>query len=96
MMQRWSWLGWMMRGQCLVGNTMLAGFSVRRRGLVWFAVVRGWDVESLRSVVCFGRAERLYDALNNVTAAIRKGEWRPDKYARDGTHLAGPGHWGDE
>lgn len=78
--QRWPWFGRLLLSKREVCGVAIDGFSVRHDGLLWVVVVRGMRLEPLEFVVAIGRAERLYDALRNVTSTINKGTWAKDKY----------------
>lgn len=75
-----TWLGRALAGDTVAGEVRLEGFSVRFDPSGVLVIVRGLALGDVRYVVAFGRGEGLYEALRNVTTAIRKGQWKPDKY----------------
>ncbi len=76
----WAWFGRLIVGWPTVGDVRIHSVSLRWRGTDWFCVVGGLDLVTVKNVVAFGAGARGYEALRNVTTAIRKREWKPDKY----------------
>jgi hypothetical protein len=78
--QRWLWLGRLLSHKRTVSGVDIDGFSANFNGARWLVIVRGLNAETVEYKVAFGSAERLYDALRNVTSSIGKGEWKEDKF----------------
>jgi hypothetical protein len=43
-------------------------------------VVKALHLERVAYVVAFGSGETMWVAMRNATHAIRKGEWKPDRF----------------
>lgn len=59
----------------------IESITVRRRSGDWLVIVRATDLPSFRPMVCFGSGVQLFDAIRNVSVAVAKAQWKPDKFA---------------
>ena len=78
-----DWLGALSFGAQRDPDYIILGFSVRAHPAALLVVVRATRLADLRTVVAFGKGADLYDALRNVSAAIRKQQWRLDRFSTD-------------
>lgn len=76
------WLADKMVGRKSRDDVVIVGFTVNFDGGRSFVIVRGLNLLNLHHVVVFGSAEDLYHALLNASSAVRKAQWREDKYKK--------------
>jgi hypothetical protein len=67
-------------GKTVLSDVRIEGFSVRFDVGIVHVVVKALHLERVAYVVAFGSGETMWVAMRNATHAIRKGEWKPDRF----------------
>lgn len=72
-----SWLGG-------PNQVHVESISIRRRASGVLVVVSAIVVADMVPVVAFGSGPTPWDALKNVSKAIQKSQWKPDRFRKSG------------
>lgn len=74
------WLQMLANGGRTIGSVKILGLSVRFDYMSVLVIARGFHLVNVENVVAFGSGVTLYRAFVNLTHALQKNQWQPDKF----------------
>jgi hypothetical protein len=80
--KHYPWLGRLLLGAQILPDHRIEGISIRIQPGSVLVIVRALSLVRVQYEVAFGSGETLFVALRNVTVAIGRQQWKPDKFRK--------------